>query len=217
MQSAPFADRTGAGRELGQTLKRMLLTKPLVLGLPRGGMVVAAQVASALRADLDVLVVRKLGHPRRPELGLGAVAEDGDPVFDQIGLARALLSPKDLNDVVEAERAECRRRVEIYRGDRPVPDVAGRTVVLVDDGIATGVTTRAALRWLRARGPRRLVLATPVASRAAMDRLRGEADEAVALLVPNRFGSVSGWYRQFDETPDQVVTQLLATTARRSQ
>jgi putative phosphoribosyl transferase len=215
MQGAPFTDRTAAGRELGLRLARMQLRNPVVLGLARGGVVVAAEVARALRADLDVVVVRKLGHPRRPQLGLGALAEEGDPVYDETGLARALLSHDDLAEVAAAERDECKRRVEVYRGDRTATDIADRTVVLVDDGIATGVSARAALRWLRTRGPRRLVLAAPVASRAALDRLRGEADEVVTLQVPGRFGAVSGWYRQFDEVPDDVVTQLLAARARR--
>jgi putative phosphoribosyl transferase len=193
----------------------MQLRNPVVLGLARGGVVVAAEVARALRADLDVVVVRKLGHPRRPQLGLGALAEEGDPVYDETGLARALLSHDDLAEVAAAERDECKRRVEVYRGDRTATDIADRTVVLVDDGIATGVSARAALRWLRTRGPRRLVLATPVASSAALDRLRGEADEVVTLQIPGRFGAVSGWYRQFDEVPDDVVTQLLAARARR--
>jgi putative phosphoribosyl transferase len=215
MQGAPFTDRTAAGRELGLRLARMQLRNPVVLGLARGGVVVAAEVARALRADLDVVVVRKLGHPRRPQLGLGALAEEGDPVYDETGLARALLSHDDLAEVAAAERDECKRRVEVYRGDRTATDIADRTVVLVDDGIATGVSARAALRWLRTRGPRRLVLATPVASSAALDRLRGEADEVVTLQIPGRFGAVSGWYRQFDEVPDDVVTQLLAARARR--
>lgn len=216
MHGTPFADRTAAGRELGLRLARMQLRDPVVLGLARGGVVVAAEVARLLRADLDVMVVRKLGHPRRPEMGLGALAEDGDPVYDETGLARALLSHGDLAGVAATERAECKRRVELYRADRPAADVFGRTVVLVDDGIATGVSARAALRWLRTRGPARLVLASPVASRAALDRLRTEADEIVTLQVPDRFGAVSSWYRQFDQTPDEVVSQLLVATPRRS-
>jgi predicted phosphoribosyltransferase len=216
MHGTPFADRTAAGRELGLRLARMQLRDPVVLGLARGGVVVAAEVARLLRADLDVMVVRKLGHPRRPEMGLGALAEDGDPVYDETGLARALLSHGDLAEVAATERAECKRRVELYRADRPATDVFGRTVVLVDDGIATGVSARAALRWLRTRGPARLVLASPVASRAALDRLRTEADEIVTLQVPDRFGAVSSWYRQFDQTPDEVVSQLLVATPRRS-
>lgn len=217
MQGAPFADRTAAGRELGLRLARMSLRDPVVLGMARGGVVVAAEVARVMRADLDVVVVRKLGHPRRPQLGLGALAEDGDPVYDETGLARALLAHDDLAEVADAERAECKRRTELYRADRPATDVADRTVVLVDDGVATGVSARAALRWLRTRAPRKLILATPVASRTALDRLRGDADEIVTLMVPDRFGAVSTWYRQFDQTPDEVVSQLLAATARRSQ
>jgi putative phosphoribosyl transferase len=211
MHSAPFADRKAAGRELGLRLDSLHLRGPQVIGLPRGGVVVAVEVAHVLRADLDVLVVRKIGHPGRPELGVGAIAEDGEPVFDAVAMARALLAPEDMTDVVASARAECRRQAETYRGRRPAPDVTGRTVVLVDDGIATGVTARAALRSLRARSPARLVLAVPVASGTALDRLRADADEVVALMVPARFGAVSRWYTRFDQTPDEVVVQLLAS------
>jgi putative phosphoribosyl transferase len=211
MQSAPFADRRAAGRELGLRLDSLHLRGPQVIGLPRGGVVVAVEVARVLRADLDILVVRKIGHPGRPEVGVGALAENGEPVYDTVAMARALLAPEDMVDVVKAARAECRRQAKAYREERPAADVAGRTVVLVDDGIATGVTARAALRSLRARGPARLILATPVASRTALDRLRTETDEEVALLVPQRFGAVSRWYTSYDQTPDEVVVQLLGS------
>ncbi len=209
-----FADRATAGAELGRRLAAGELPDPLVLGLARGGMVVAAEVALALGADLDVLVVRKIGHPRQPELGLGAVAEGGDPVYDDAGLRAVGLTRTDLADVVATERAECARRVATYRGDSQRPaavEVAGRTVVVVDDGIATGVTARAALRSLRARSVGRLVLATPVATLTALAALRQDADDVVSLLAPAQLDAVSRWYDVFDQTSDDEVVRLLAT------
>lgn len=181
----------------------------MVLGLPRGGVVVAVGVAEALQVPVDVLVVRKLGHPRQPELGLGAVAEDGEPVFDDEGLRLAGLTAGDLSEVVATERAECRRRMAAYRGDRPPPEVSGRTAVVVDDGIATGMTALAALALLRRRGARRLVLAAPVASKDATRRLLPVADDLVLLVVPQRFGAVSRFYLSFDQTSDAEVSGLL--------
>lgn len=211
MAHPPFADRTAAGRELGAELARRGLDGvPVVLGLARGGVEVAVEVARALDAELDVLVVRKVGHPLQPELGLGALAEDGEPVFDETGLARTGLDEDDLAEIVAAERAEARRRVEVYRGGRPPVEVTGRPVVLVDDGIATGVSARAGLRSLRSRKPSRLVLAVPVASAEALEQLAADADEEVALLVPRRFGAVSQWYERFDQTTDAEVVALLA-------
>lgn len=210
MQHPPFPDRAAAGRRLGDLLAPLALEDPLVLGLPRGGVVVAVGVARALQVPVDALVVRKLGHPRQPELGLGAVAEDGEPVFDDEGLRLSGLTPGDLADVVAAERAECRRRMAAYRGDRPPPDVSGRTAVVVDDGIATGMTALAALALLRRQGARRLVLTAPVASKEATRRLLPVADDLVLLVVPQRFGSVSRFYGTFDQTSDDEVGRLLS-------
>lgn len=206
-----FVDRRAAGRALGDLLAGRHLVEPLVLGLARGGVVVAAEVARRLGSDLDVLVVRKIGHPAQPELGLGALAEGGEPVFDDDGLVATGLSPGGLGEVVAAERTECARRVLAYRGGRPASEVTGRTVIVVDDGIATGVTARAALRSLRARGADRLVLATPVATRVALGPLEREADDVVALLVPDRLGAVSRWYEHFDQTEDDEVVRLLTS------
>ena len=204
-----FGDRAAAGAVLGDELATRQLTDPVVLGLARGGVVVAAAVAHRLGADLDVLVVRKLGHPRAPELGLGALAEDGEPVYDDVGLAAAGLLRSDLADAVASERAECRRRVAAYRGDRGQVDVSGRTVVLVDDGVATGVTARAALLSLRARDVAWLVLATPVAADGALAQLDRHTDDVVALLMPRDLVAVSRWYVHFDQTGDDEVRRLL--------
>lgn len=208
-----FADRTVAGAAVGQRLAGSRLLDPLVLGVARGGVVVAFEVARSLAGELDVLVVRKLGHPRQRELGLGALTEVGDPVYDDAGLAAAGLSRADLGTVVVSERAECRRRLAAYRAGRPPVDVSGRDVVVVDDGIATGVTARAALRALRAEGARRLVLAAPVASPTALRRLAqdADADEVVAVLVPPDLGAVNRWYGSFDQTGDDEVVRLLET------
>ena len=209
-----FADRAAAGRQLGAALVARGLQDPLVLALPRGGVVVAAEVAAALRAHLDVLVVRKIGHPAQPELGLGAVAEDGAPVLEDDRLRRVGLGPADLGVVVAQEQAECRRRVAAYRGGRPAPEVARPTVVLVDDGVATGGTARAALRLLRARGAGRLVLAAPVGSPTSVDRLAGLVDETMVLVAPGGFRAVSQFYDRFDQTSDAEVVQLLRSTAQ---
>jgi putative phosphoribosyl transferase len=180
-----------------------------VLGLARGGIEVAAPVAAGLGVPLDVLVVRKVGHPGRPELGLGAVGEDGAVVWDTGLLARTGLAPSDLRDAVEAERSELRRRVSAYRAGRARTPVAGRTAVLVDDGIATGVTARAAVRDLRAGGAIRVVVAVPVVAAATVPVLEAEGSEVVALVVAARFGAVSQWYADFGQTADATVVRLL--------
>lgn len=216
MPRARFLDRQHAGRELAELLTGVLTgldvddTRDLlVLGLPRGGVVVAAEVASVLGADLDVVVVRKVGHPRQPELALGAVAEDGTAALDDRALRSVGLTAADLGPVVAAEQAECRRRTELYRGGRPAPVVAGRTALVVDDGVATGLTALAALALLQRKGASRLVLAAPVAAADSVERLRPAADDVVVVLVPRRFGAVSRFYEVFDQTTDDEVVGLL--------
>ncbi|BCJ48963.1 phosphoribosyltransferase [Actinoplanes sp. NBRC 14428] len=212
-----FTDRTAAGRLLGVTVARHLgnvgLTRcPLVLALPRGGVPVAAGVAAAVGAELDLVVARKIGAPGRPELGVGALAEDGEPVFDRGLLGELGLTPQDLDGTVAAERAELDRRIRAYRGDRPAAEVADRVVIVVDDGVATGVTARAALRWLRGRGARPLVLAAPVCSHEADRSLAADADLVICLRRPERFGAVGRFYRDFAQLGDADV---LAVTAAR--
>jgi putative phosphoribosyl transferase len=207
----PFPDRRAAGRLLGERLKSMGTERTVVLGLPRGGVAVAREVAASLGAPLDVLVTRKIGYPPQPELGVGAIAEGGEPVYDDALMSKLALHPADLEGVVQRERAELARRLQVYRGGRPPPEIAGRDVILVDDGLATGVTARAALRALRASHAARTVLAVPVSPRQGVEAMRAEADEVVTLVTPRRFRSVGEWYASFGQLSDADVLELLAT------
>jgi putative phosphoribosyl transferase len=215
MPRAPFADRRDAGRALGARLTDVVdggAGEVVVLGLPRGGVVVAAEVAAALDAPLDVLLVRKLGLPGQPELAMGAVATIGGVVgtvrTDRV-LADAAVDAGAFARVHERELAELRRREAAYRGGRPPPAVAGRTVVLVDDGLATGATMRAALQVLARRRPRRTVVAVPVGSPGAVAELGALADEVVCLLVPPAFRAVGRAYGRFAQTSDDEVRDVL--------
>jgi putative phosphoribosyl transferase len=199
--------------------------RPRVFALPRGGVPVAVGVAGAVGASLGVLVVRKIGHPAAPELGLGAIAEDGrggaaEPYFDAEMLATVGLTVADLAVVVARERAELARRLVVY-GRRPdggpgLPaapgrDLAGELVIVVDDGLATGVTARAALRAVRARGAARTVLAVPVAAPSAAEAIKKETDEVVTLVTPRRFRSVGEWYVDFGQLTDADVLTILSS------
>jgi predicted phosphoribosyltransferase len=214
-----FRDRRQAGRELADTLRTRqeqgALPDPVVLALPRGGVTVAAEVARALGAPLDVLVVRKIGAPFQEELGVGAITGDDEALFDEDTLAGLGLSRSELAPVVERERAELRRREGLYREGRPAPDLRGRTVIVVDDGLATGVTARAALRSVRHRAPRRVVLAVPVGSPEAVDLLRAEADDVICLYQPARFMAVGLWYEDFQQLSDADVLEALHAAAQR--
>ncbi|MEU9884187.1 phosphoribosyltransferase family protein [Sphaerisporangium sp. NPDC051011] len=207
--SLPFADREQAGTLLAEILADAGLADPVILALPRGGVAVAGPIAERLQTPLEVLVTRKIGHPVQPELGLGAIAEGGDPVFDQEMLRRLEIDEDDLAPIVERERRELARRVTAYRGERPMPALAGRDVVVVDDGLATGGTARAALRAVRRSGPRRVVLAVPVGSSKTVTALRDEADEVVVLSTPPGFHAVGQWYLRFEQLTDADVLRLL--------
>ena len=202
-----FRDRVDAGRQLAERLPAGL-EAPLVLALPRGGVPVAKEVADRLAAPLEVIVARKIGAPGHEELGIGAIAEGGSLVGSD--LVRALrLSADEFERLAERERGELARRVERYRGGQPLPAVRGRDVVLVDDGLATGVTAEAALLALRADDPRRLVLAGPVCSPDPARRLVPPADEVVCVLAPRDLVAVGVWYEDFTQTTDAEVLELL--------
>lgn len=211
-----FADRADAGRRLAEALGPLAQSGPVVLGLPRGGVPVAFRVAQELGAPLDVIVVRKLGVPRHPELGFGAIGEGGVRVISEDIVRRAGVSEFDIASVQQAEETELARRARAFRGDRPRIPLEGRTAVIVDDGIATGATALAACAVARAQGAAHVVLAVPVAPPSAAARLRDEADELVCLSAPAGFSAVGEWYRDFDQTPDEEVVTLLARAARHS-
>jgi putative phosphoribosyl transferase len=208
-----FADRRDAGRQLAAALQHLHGQPAVVLGLPRGGVPVAAEVARALKAPLDVIVVRKLGVPFQPELGMGAVGEDDVEVTDAEVMRAAGVRSAEVAEVEERERAEVRRRAQRYRGDRPMVPLSGMVAVIVDDGIATGSTAKAACRIARALGAARVVLAVPVAPRGWQDRIDGEADELVSVATPDRFLAIGQFYDDFSQTSDAEVVAALAAAA----
>ncbi|MFI6950303.1 phosphoribosyltransferase family protein [Streptomyces sp. NPDC050422] len=208
-----FADRADAGQRLAEALRPLAASDPVVLGLPRGGVPVAYRVARELGAALDVIVVRKLGVPHHPELGFGAIGEGGVRVISEDIVRRGRVSEADVAAVEHAEEAELLRRARAFRGKRPRIPLAGRTVIVVDDGIATGATALAACEVARAQGAARVVLAVPVAPPEAAERLGGQVDELVCLSTPHGFSAVGEWYRDFGQTPDEEVVSLLARAA----
>jgi putative phosphoribosyl transferase len=203
-----FADRVDAGRRLGTRVREVLGASPdrLVLGLPRGGVPVAAEVARELGASLDVLVVRKLGAPSQPEVAIGAIGPDGAVLLHAHGRA---LDHETLDRIRRRELAELERRVRAYRGDRGPLVLEGRRVVLVDDGVATGATAMVAVQAARAQGAAEVVVAAPVAAPDARDALAAVADRVIVLAAPERFWAVGEWYDDFRQTDDAEVVRLL--------
>jgi putative phosphoribosyl transferase len=211
MLELPFRDRTEAGRLLGaQFASRDWPKDSIVLGLPRGGVPVAFEVARALGLPLDVIVVRKLGVPRQPELAMGAIASGGVRVLDQELIRQEGISQEQVEAIAVREEQEAKRREQLYRESRPALDLRNRTVILVDDGLATGSTMQAAAKCVKSLQPSAVIVAVPVASRQAYAHLRHTVDECVCLTVPEPFGSVGEWYRDFRQTSDAEVRELLS-------
>lgn len=209
-----FRDRAAAGAQLAQKLRAYAGRNAVVLALPRGGVPVAAAVAAALGAPLDIVLARKIGAPRQPELALGAVVDGAEPTIvrnDEI-LAATDVSAAEFASICKRELAEIERRRRRYLGARLPVDIAGRVAIIVDDGIATGATIRAALRATRRRQPAHLVLAVPVAAAGALESLRPEADAVVCLATPERFHGVGEFYDDFRQLRDEEVTAALAPT-----
>jgi putative phosphoribosyl transferase len=212
-----FADRREAGQRLAAAVAALRLERPLVLALPRGGVPVGFEVAQRLRAPLDIVLVRKLGAPGQPEFGIGALVEGEPPqvVLNAAVMADLHLSESHIAAETERQRGELERRRQLYRGAVPAPSVVGRTIVLVDDGVATGSSAQAALQGLRQAGAGRLVLAVPVGAADALARLEALADEVVCLITPVDFQAVGQWFANFGQTDDEEVIQLLAAARHR--
>jgi putative phosphoribosyl transferase len=211
MQALRFRNRMEAGRRLAEELAEYAgQTNLLVLALPRGGVTVGAEVARALGAPLDVMLVRKLGVPGHEELAMGAIASGGVRIISEEVIAALGVSEREVAAVAAAEEAELARREHLYRGTRGSPDVRGRTVILVDDGLATGATMRAAAAAIRSQRPGRLVVAVPVAPDEICRALQAEVDQVVCSLTPEPFHSVGTWYEDFSQTTDDEVRELLS-------
>jgi predicted phosphoribosyltransferase len=205
-----FRDRKEAGQLLGWKLGRYAKRKDVaVLGLPRGGVPVAYEVAKALNAPLDVFVVRKLGVPGQRELAMGAIASGGIRVLNREVVQHLAISDRDIEAVAVAEEGELRRREVAYRGHGPSLEMRGKIIILVDDGIATGSTMRAAIQALRKQHPARLVVAVPTAAPSSYEELKAQVDEMVAIMIPENFCAVGQWYLDFAQTSDEEVTRLL--------
>ena len=205
-----FSKRTQAGELLAEALQQYRnRSDVIVLGLPRGGVLVAHEIAKALNAPLDVFVVRKLGAPGQGELAMGAIASGGVQVLNEDVIEHLGATQEEIDQVLQIEMLELARRERLYRGGRPMPDLVGKIVILADDGLATGSTMRAALRAVRQLGPARVVVAVPVAAMDAYTEFRAVADEVVCLSTPEPFESVGNWYDDFTQTTDDEVRALL--------
>ncbi len=209
-----YADRREAGRVLARELASYRRRKDvLVLALPRGGVPVAFEIAAALQAPLDVMVVRKLGYPGQEELAMGAIASGGGIVYNEELLSQVNIPESTIEEVVRRERVELARREKLYRDDRPPIDVRGKTLILVDDGLATGSTMLAAVEAVRQQSPSRIIVAAPVAPPETIEMFHSVVDEIVCPATPSRFGGVGKWYRNFTQTSDEEVRQLLQRAA----
>jgi predicted phosphoribosyltransferase len=208
-RSSPFEDRRDAGRKLAAKLSRFRGGGCVVFGLPRGGVPVGYEISRSLGAPLDVFVSRKLGAPGQPEFGIGAVAAGGVRILNTDVIRRLGIPDEYVDRITAQEIAEVNRRLRFFRGGRPEMEVGGRTAILVDDGLATGVTARAAVEAMKLRKPERLILAAPVCAAQTANVFASKVDELLCLASPSDLGAIGLWYRNFDQTTDEEVVQLL--------
>lgn len=209
-----FKDRTDAGRKLAKKLRQYKGDNLVVLALPRGGVLVGYQIAKALSAPLDVLLVRKLGSPINPELGIGAIAQGGIKVLDEAAINQMGIKEEEIEKIEKKEKKELERRAAKYRVKAPLPEISNKIVILADDGLATGVTAMAAIRAVLIQVPKKLVVALPVCAQGSVTNLLSplrEEDKLVCLLTPHNFSSVGSWYKNFPQVSDEEVLQILNT------
>ena len=211
----PFADRRSAGAQLGRAIAGLQPSNPVVLGLPRGGVPVAFEASRELRCPMDVLVVRKVGLPYQRELAMGSIGEGGVVVRNEEVIRLAGIDDETFDSAVEAERRELLRRAEMYRAEADAVDLEGCTAIVVDDGLATGSTARAAIEVVRARDTAGVWLAVPVAPRDTTEEMERLADRVVVIETPRRFGAVGAWYQDFSQTSDDEVRSLLSESRLR--
>jgi putative phosphoribosyl transferase len=219
MKDRIFKDRSDAGRQIAAALLQQGFDKasPLILGIPRGGVVVAEKAAQALQAPLDVIIARKVRAPHQSELGIGAIVDGEHICILNEGLVRAAGATSDyLRREIAFQEQEIDRRLKSYRGDRPSYEVSGKTIIVVDDGIATGYTFRAALEGLRRRNPAKLVAAAPVAAQDSAQMLTSYADEVICLNIPSSFWAVGAWHQDFEQVTDEEVAAILGRASERS-
>lgn len=204
-----FENRQEAGKKLASQLLKYRQSNPYVLAMPRGGVPVGLEVAQVLQAPLDVLVVRKIGLSGNKEFGIGAIAEGGVQVLDQTTIGTIGIDDMELQDTIDLEEKELQRRVQIYRGGKPPPSLSGKAAILVDDGMATGVTAKAAIESVKKLNPKKIILATPVCALDTAESLKRLVDEVICLAAPFEFMAVGSWYRNFVQITDEEVVELL--------
>lgn len=204
-----FADRKQAGRKLVKYLKKFVDKKPIILALPRGGIPVGYEISKVLNFPLDILVTRKIGSPSQPEFGVGAISEGRVEVIDWYSLTLANLSEIDLKQLLSEQRLELNRRIRMYRNNRPLPDLKNRTVILVDDGLATGVTAKAAISAVKKHHPKSIIFASPICSYDTAQEIATLTDDVICLAYPFNIGSIGVWYKNFDQVTDDEVVELL--------
>ena len=208
-QTKLFKDRHQAGLELAKRLTRYAGDDPVVLALPRGGLSIGLEVAKALQSPLDVVIARKIGLPHNKEFGIGAISEGNIRILDERIINLIGINQNMLKDILEEEQAELQRRIEVYRNNKPLPDVRNKTVILVDDGLATGVTAKAAIEAIRKLHPKRIVFAAPICAYDTAQQLRSLVDDVVCLATPYDLMAIGYWYQNFEQVTDEEVLDLL--------